>query len=290
LAGEERGNAEIPTVSDAQDTYVAVVAVDGGGNRSVLVAGSTAGPVRSVGNLLRSGVATVVRAGFDERATVSIPASVARSGMRVDVLRVRDAEQLRQIEEANAHLSDANIDSAVDRALQGTVLLFQSNEALFSAPVEVTVGYPALESPEMAADLRLFRLRVAPRPARWELVPGVQGVDENRGLVRAETRVLGVFRVARLLLPRRLDKVVVYPNPFAPEVDRTLTFRNLTRDATVEIFTLDARRVRTLVGDASGSSTWDGRNDSGDLVASGLYLYLIRGANDRRTGQIFVRR
>jgi hypothetical protein len=290
FVGDDPGSVEISTSSDESDTYVAVVAVDGGGNRSALVSDSIAGPVRSVANVIRAGIATIVRAGFDERASVSIPANAARTGTRVDVVRVGDAEQLRRIEEANAHLADANIDETVDAELRDTALWFQTGESLFPTPVRVTLGYPALDAPEIASDLRIFRLNTASRVSRWELVPGVQKVDTEGGFVASETRTLGVFRVARLLLPRRLDKVIVYPNPFSPESDRTLTFRNLTRDAHVDIFTLDARRVRTIIGDASGSSTWDGRNESGDFVASGLYLYLIRGANDHRTGQIFVKR
>lgn len=286
----ERGSVEIETISDGVETYIAVVAVDGGGNRSSLTAESVGGPVRSVTNRVRAGTTPVIRAGFDDRASVSIPAETARPGMRVDILRLRDTELLRRVEEANAHLAEASIDEATELSLRETVLWFQTDEALFSLPVRVTLGYPALESPEVASELRVFRLNTSGRLSRWELVTGTQMVDEKRGVVSAETRVLGVFRVARLLLPQRLTRMVFYPNPFSPERDRVLTFRNLTRDARVDIFTLDGRRVRSLVVDVSGVSQWDGRDEKGEWVASGLYLFLVRGVNDRRTGQIFVRR
>lgn len=286
----ERGNVEIETVSDGVDTYVAVVAVDGGGNRSSLTEDSVGGPVRSVANRVRAGIAATIRAGFDNQASVSIPAEASRPGMRVDILRLRDPELLRHVEEANAHLTDANIDETTELSLRETILWFQTDETLFVFPVRITLGYPALESPEMASELRIFRLNTSGRLSRWELVTGTQTVDEKRGVVSAETRVLGVFRVARLLLPQRLTRMVFYPNPFSPERDRVLTFRNLTRDARVDIFTLDGRRVRSLVADVSGVSQWDGRNEKGEWVASGLYFFLVRGGSDRRTGQVFVRR
>ena len=44
--------------------------------------------------------------------------------------------------------------------------------------------------------------------------------------------------------------------------------------ATIKIFDLAARWVRTLQP-TSDSISWDLRNDKGDLVASGLYIYLI---------------
>jgi len=48
----------------------------------------------------------------------------------------------------------------------------------------------------------------------------------------------------------------------------------------LEIYDLMGRRVRTLVDSERDTGVheirWDGRNESGSLMASGLYIYRIR--------------
>ena len=279
-------NAQTP--GDDEAYYVAVSAVDGGGNRSEISAASVDGPVASVANVLTSSGGAVIRAGFDPQTSVRIPAAVARPGVRVDIYGTLDAALQRSVDEANLNLDVANIDDATEADLRDSLRLFDASPTNFAEPLTVTVSFTPPDSSEATRDLRLFRLNTDAIPARWDLVSGDQAVDVGQGVVSAESMTLGVFRVARLLLPTQLDRVTVAPNPFRPSHDGALTIRSLTDDAAVEIFTLDARRVARLVNVSSGMATWDGRNDGGVLVATGLYLYLIRAANDRRVGQILV--
>jgi hypothetical protein len=67
----------------------------------------------------------------------------------------------------------------------------------------------------------------------------------------------------------------VYPSPWRSDLHagHPITFDGLTANTTVKIFTISGHWVQTLVGNAS--IPWDLKNSSGDLVASGLYLYLI---------------
>jgi hypothetical protein len=73
-----------------------------------------------------------------------------------------------------------------------------------------------------------------------------------------------------------LSGVRVYPNPWRSDRHGTsnVTFDRLTAGATVKIFTVSGRWLRTLIADANGEATWDRRTDSGDAAASGIYLYL----------------
>ncbi len=77
--------------------------------------------------------------------------------------------------------------------------------------------------------------------------------------------------VARLLPAR--------PNPFNPT---TTIGYSLAADATVQldIYDIAGRKVRTLVGGMTPAGkhevTWSGRNDDGEAVASGVYLYRLR--------------
>ena len=277
-----------PTRQDDAEWHVAVVAVDGGGNRSEIAGQSVGGPVRSVANVLTSTGTAFVRAGFDPQTSVRVPAAVARPGVRIDIYDTLDATLLRAVDEANLNLTVANIDEETEPDLRSSLRHVDANPAKFAEPLVVTVSFPPPDSSEVARDLRLFRLNADAIPARWDLVSGEQTVDTGQGVVSARTATMGVFRVARLLLPRQLSRVTVAPNPFRPAHDGAVTLRNLTEGSEVEIFTLDARRVARLANNASGTATWDGRTDGGMPVASGLYIYLIRSPNDRRVGQILV--
>ena len=95
------------------------------------------------------------------------------------------------------------------------------------------------------------------------------------GLAKAaagEGSLPGVAPVASLLLPS-------YPNPGNPS--STIRY-NLARPGAVRlaIYNIAGQRVRTLVDDAvrpAGyySVVWNGRDDTGHAVASGLYLYRL---------------
>jgi hypothetical protein len=80
-----------------------------------------------------------------------------------------------------------------------------------------------------------------------------------------------------------------YPNPFNPET--TINF-SLPWDApiTVNVYNDQGQKVRTLVeGQMSAGEfkvTWDGRNDSGAQLASGVYLYKIEAPNLRLTKKV----
>ncbi|OGB70088.1 MAG: hypothetical protein A2Y94_01965 [Caldithrix sp. RBG_13_44_9] len=80
-------------------------------------------------------------------------------------------------------------------------------------------------------------------------------------------------------MPDRFELFQNYPNPFNPS---TLISWQLIVDGEVQlkIFNLLGQEIRTLVNERqeAGSHTvvWDGRNDAGDPMASGIYLYRIQ--------------
>ena len=76
-----------------------------------------------------------------------------------------------------------------------------------------------------------------------------------------------------------LSQVRVYPNPWRSDKPAHLshpwvTFDNMPLGATVKIFTASGREVKKMTP-AVNSVQWDLANESGDKVASGVYLYLI---------------
>ena len=87
------------------------------------------------------------------------------------------------------------------------------------------------------------------------------------------------------------DKTIVeqnYPNPFNPE---TWIPYHLAHDAdvTITIYDIKGVMVRQLelghqsagyYTDRSQAAYWDGRNESGESVASGVYFYQLRAGKD----------
>lgn len=79
-------------------------------------------------------------------------------------------------------------------------------------------------------------------------------------------------------IPKSIELIGNYPNPFNPEtrIEFSLTESSVIR---LEIFDLAGKKVKTLVNGkrAAGphSIVWNGTNQSGQLVGSGVYLYRL---------------
>lgn len=104
------------------------------------------------------------------------------------------------------------------------------------------------------------------------LAPGayqVQAIGENSSGVSAPAS-------ADILLAMSDNNATrVFPNPWRSDRHSgPVTFDQMAANSTVKVFTLSGHLVRTLLA-PTGLVTWDLENDSGDRVASGLYLYLI---------------
>jgi hypothetical protein len=77
-----------------------------------------------------------------------------------------------------------------------------------------------------------------------------------------------------------------FPNPFNPET--TISFSLAQAGiAQIDIFNLRGQRVRTLVKDnlpaGAHTVTWNGTDDNGRAVASGVYLYRLDSAGKQKT-------
>jgi hypothetical protein len=92
------------------------------------------------------------------------------------------------------------------------------------------------------------------------------------------------------LVSANLDQVRIYPNPWRSDrhSTRSITFGNLTVNTEVKIFTVSGQHVRTLPI-SSNQVDWDLKNESGDKVASGIYLYVLKADDgSKRTGKVVV--
>ena len=82
----------------------------------------------------------------------------------------------------------------------------------------------------------------------------------------------------------------VYPNPCSlRDGCNGVTFTRLTLRAVVSVFTVSGEKVRTIEKNSNIDSIgWDLRNESGERVASGLYLFIVKGEGSSRTGKLVV--
>jgi hypothetical protein len=78
------------------------------------------------------------------------------------------------------------------------------------------------------------------------------------------------------LIVTDFSAVKVYPNPWRKDkhAGKDVTFANLPPGSNVKLFTVSGHKVKSLDTKTS-QVTWDLTNDSGDKVASGIYIYLI---------------
>jgi hypothetical protein len=125
-------------------------------------------------------------------------------------------------------------------------------------------------------------------------------VDMNRGLpVRRLSLIVGTDEFADTALgdtpirPQNFELEQNYPNPFNPE---TIIAYQLPQagHVSLDIFDVMGRRVRTLLAEVQEArrheAAWDGLNDAGDPVASGIYLYRIRfGASTQTKTMLLLR-
>ena len=89
-----------------------------------------------------------------------------------------------------------------------------------------------------------------------------------------------------------------FPNPFNPET--WIPFRLADKsDVTIRIYTPTGKLVRSLspgimsAGDYSSQSQamhWDGRNDEGEAVSSGVYLYTINAGDFSATRKMLIKK
>jgi hypothetical protein len=119
-------------------------------------------------------------------------------------------------------------------------------------------------------------------------VPG-SIVDVDRNCVCTTVPHFSVYTL--MATPAQtLTESYAYPNPFKPGEGHTnVTFTNLASDCTIKIFTLTGDAVRTILEtDGDGVATWDVKNEAGEDVASGLYLFVIKSADDLKRGKLVV--
>jgi hypothetical protein len=98
------------------------------------------------------------------------------------------------------------------------------------------------------------------------------------------------------LTPERTALLPNFPNPFNPE---TWIPYQLARDSHVRISIYDTKGILVrqmdlglqpegYYTDKHHAAYWDGRNDGGELLASGVYVYVFRAGSYRASRRMAI--
>ena len=116
--------------------------------------------------------------------------------------------------------------------------------------------------------------------------------------VRSQRGIFLLERLLAALAPKETTLLANYPNPFNPE---TWIPYQLAKPAeiTLSIYAVDGRVVRqlTLGHQPAGmyrnkkrAAYWDGRNEQGERVASGVYFYMLTAGDFSATRKLLIRK
>jgi len=111
----------------------------------------------------------------------------------------------------------------------------------------------------------------------------VQGTDKS-GNLSGDLEYRITFKV---VLESSITQLLNYPNPFSTSTKFvfTLTGSEIPDDFQIQIFTVTGKVIREIdeaelgplfIGKNITSFAWDGRDQFGDLVANGVYLYRVK--------------
>ena len=110
--------------------------------------------------------------------------------------------------------------------------------------------------------------------------------------------ILFLEQLLAALTPKKTVLLANYPNPFNPET--WIPYQLATpADVTVTIYAVDGTVIRTLalghqpIGNYHGKSRaahWDGKNEQGESVASGVYYYTLKAGDFSATRKMLIRK
>ncbi len=117
-------------------------------------------------------------------------------------------------------------------------------------------------------------------------------IDENTGTVYVGTdKGLTSFVTTAVKPKEAFDELTIYPNPLLLNSNSNLvTIDGLIRDTDIKILTISGKLVKEYSSPGGRVAVWDGRDDFGKLVPSGVYFIVAfdKEGNSVAKGKIAV--
>ena len=119
-------------------------------------------------------------------------------------------------------------------------------------------------------------------------------IDENTGTIYVGTdKGLTSFVTTAIKPVESFDELTIYPNPLLLNGNNNLvTIDGLIRDTDIKILTISGKLVKQYSSPGGRVAVWDGRDDFGKLVPSGVYFIVAfdKEGNSVAKGKIAVLR
>ena len=226
----------------------------------------------------------------DEAATINMLSSVAsRPGTRHLRFQLTDADNLHQ---AQLIIPTANTDPAPGTKLYSCISLNGENQT-----VEFTVT--GLETtPEVEVTLQVIDRRGNITKQAFPILIDDQVVNGAPTVIASDGNLRVVQHLSVRAVPRETVLLPNYPNPFNPETWIPYQLASAA-DVTLRIHAVDGTLVRTLslghkaVGvyqSRSRAAYWDGRNELGESITSGVYFYTLTAGDFTATRKMLIRK
>lgn len=109
-------------------------------------------------------------------------------------------------------------------------------------------------------------------------------IDKQQGIVYVGTDE-GLYRgiTSNVTPSKDYTNLRCFPQPFIPGTHQYVTVEGLGEQSGISIITPSGMPVRNLTTQ-SGRITWDGKNEQGELVGSGVYLIVAQSGNQDQSG------
>jgi len=98
--------------------------------------------------------------------------------------------------------------------------------------------------------------------------------DEEGLAYIATNKGVSIIRIPFSIAKKSYNDVEIFPSPFRLPSEKPLTINGLMDNSEVKIITLNGIVIRTISKDEikGYQAFWDGRNNQGTYVGSGIYL------------------
>lgn len=106
-------------------------------------------------------------------------------------------------------------------------------------------------------------------------------------LIWIDENIEGTCEIVNIDNLEKNNSVLVQPNPFSKSIDFILEKNNFAADTEIKIFDFLGKEIRALTFRGENIIHWDGQNNEGTDVASGVYFYVFsKEQNQFASGKI----
>jgi len=171
------------------------------------------------------------------------------------------------------------------------VAIFTDNDAQPQVPVTLVLNYNNTEAQAGITNNSPKLVLARYNPVSGECLPLETKVDPGNRTITAKLNHFSLFQLVIRAIATDLSGVRVYPNPFyANRGQGFITINNVPASTDVVIYTLSGDKVWEGTAGSSGMLTWDGTNNAGVRVASGIYLAALDSSGGKKVVKIAIER